>query len=80
MPTQDDLLKALEADIRLTQERFIEAMNARLGQMSPETKERYFAVLAMLVAKLEDPSKALQQVLQEVVGEAASLVMAELGK
>lgn len=76
----DDLLAALDADIRLTQERFVEVMNRRLEQMAPETKERYFAVLSMLVVKLEDPSKGLQQVLQEVVGEAASLVMAELGK
>lgn len=80
MQDENQLNAALEADIRMTQERFSAAMEARLDEMPLDTKERYFAVLSLLVAKLEDPAKPLQQILQEVVAEAATLVMAELQK
>ena len=78
MPDDKTLHAALDSDIRMTQERFTDAMEARLDQMELETKERYFAVLSLLVTKLEDPAKGLSSILQEVVAEGATMVMAEL--
>lgn len=74
----EDIARALDTDIVFTQQRFVAAMEARLRAMPVEQKERYFAVLSALVAKLEDPNKSLRQVLQEMVNEAATLVLAEL--
>ena len=71
---------ALDGDILITHDRFIAVMKRRIGEMPLDSKERYFAVLSLLVAKLEDPSKDLAGILQEMVGEAASIVMAELQK
>jgi len=80
MADERQIHAALDSDICMTQERFTLAMEARLTQMPLETKERYFAVLSILVAKLEDDSKGLNQILQEVVAESATMVMAELQK
>lgn len=68
----------LNKQILATQQRFQKIMKARLSRMSLESKERYFAVLSLLVAKLEDPDKALREVLQEVVIEAAPYIAQEL--
>jgi hypothetical protein len=68
----------LEKQILATQQRFQTAMQARLAYMSLETKERYFAVLSLLAAKLEDPHKPLREVLQEVVIESAPYIAQEL--
>lgn len=72
------MARVLDSDIVMTHERFIAAMEARLGTMPPDQKERYFAVLSTLVNKLEDPQKSLREILQEMVNEAAALVFAEL--
>lgn len=80
MPNDRQMHTALDSDIRMTQGRFTDAMESRLAQMPLETKERYFAVLSLLVAKLEDPAKPLAQILQEVIAEGATMVMAELQK
>ncbi len=71
--------EGLDADIRLTHERFLMAMDGRLAEMAMETKERYFAVLSLLVSKLEHPDKSLREVLREIMSEAANLVFTELG-
>ena len=68
----------LDKQIIATQQRFQKAMRARLVRMSTESKERYFAVLSLLVAKLEDPHKPLRDVLQEVVIESAPYIAQEL--
>ena len=68
----------LDKQIIATQRRFQKAMKARLASMPLETKERYFAVLSLLVAKLEDPTKPLRDVLQDVVFESASYIAQEL--
>ncbi len=73
-----ELRLALEADIRMTQERFCAAMDARLAGIELESLERYFAVLSNLVGKLEDGEKSLAQVINEMMAEAAGVVMAEL--
>jgi hypothetical protein len=68
----------LDKQILATQQRFQKAMKARLSRMPLESKERYFAILSLLVAKLEEPEKALRDVLQEVVIESAPYIAQEL--
>jgi hypothetical protein len=75
----DDLLsRGLDGDIRMTHERFIAAMEMRVPLMPFEQKERYFAVLSSLVGKLESSEKALRDILQEMMVEAASLILQEI--
>jgi hypothetical protein len=68
----------LDKQIVATHRRFQQAMKARLAHMSLESKERYFAVLSLLVDKLDDPVKPLREVLQEVVIESAPYIAQEL--
>jgi hypothetical protein len=74
------LFSALDNDIRLAHERFLSAMEGRLPDMHPETKERYFVVLSSLVAKLEIPEKGLHDILQEMMSEVAGYLFAEMGR
>lgn len=74
----DDLRGALEADVRMTQERFCVAMEGRLSGIEPDSLERYFAVLSKLVLKLEDPDKSLGQIMNEMMAETASVIMQEM--
>ncbi len=74
----DSLRRALENDIRMTQERFCIAMERRLPAIEPDSLERYFAVLSKLVLKLEDPEKSLGQIMNEMMAETASILMQEL--
>ena len=75
----DELIsQALEGDIRMTHERFVAAMEARLPAMSLEMKETYFAILSNLVAKLEDEDKAMRAILQEMMMEAGTMIMQTL--
>ena len=46
--------------------------------MSADTKERYFAVLSVLVAKLETSDKSMRDIMQEMMSEAASVILQEL--
>lgn len=73
-----DLERDVEAQLRMTHDRFVEAMNARLPSMPLEQKERYFAVLSGLVAKLEVADKPLRDILQEMMAEAATYVFQEM--
>jgi len=68
----------LDKQIVAAQRRFQKAMKARLAPMSLESKERYFAVLSILVTKLEDPNKPLREVLQDVLIESAPYIAQEL--
>jgi hypothetical protein len=68
----------LDKQIIAAQQRFQKAMKARLARMSLGSKERYFAVLSILVTKLEDPNKPLREVLQDVLIESASYIAQEL--
>ena len=68
----------LEKQILATQQRFQAVMKARLTSMSLDSKERYFAVLSLLVAKLEILDKPLREVLQEVLIESAPYIAQEL--
>jgi hypothetical protein len=68
-------LRALHVDIRLTQERFCAAMEARFADIEADTLERYFALLSKLVEKLEDGSKSLGEVMNEMMGDAAAILL-----
>jgi hypothetical protein len=70
--------KDLDRQIAATHRRFVKAMDGRLGSLSADTKERYFAVLSMLVAKLETDEKPMREIMQEMVTEAASVILQEL--
>ena len=72
------LEKDLDRQIIATHRRFTKAMGGRLGSMSPETKERYFAVLSVLVDKLESIEKPMREIMQEMMSEAASLILQEM--
>ena len=73
-----DIERDLDNQVHMTHDRFVTAMNARLPTMPLEQKERYFAVLSALVAKLEEPAKPLREVLQEMMAEAATYVFQEM--
>jgi len=79
-PRMDEraLEKDLDRQIVATHRRFVKAMDARLGSMSADTKERYFAVLSTLVAKLETAEKPMREIMQEMVAEAAGLILQEM--
>lgn len=68
----------LDRQLRMTHERFVAAMEARLPAMMLEQKERYFAVLSTLVAKLESPDKPLRAILQEMMAEAGPHLLREI--
>ncbi|MBI3304359.1 MAG: hypothetical protein HYZ72_20015 [Deltaproteobacteria bacterium] len=78
MTDTDLIAQDLDKQIIATQKRFQKAMQVRLARMTLESKERYFAVLSSLVAKLEDPNKPLREVLQDVVIESAPYIAQEL--
>jgi hypothetical protein len=78
MVVADLVEKDLEKQIIATQKRFQKAMQARLAYMSLSSKERYFAVLSLLVSKLEDVEKPLREVLQDVLIESAPYIADEL--
>jgi hypothetical protein len=75
----DAVERDLERQLRMTHDRFVAAMSARLPGMELAQKERYFAVLSALVGKLEMPDKPLRDILQEMMAEAAALVFQEIG-
>ena len=68
----------LDRQIVATHRRFVKAMDGRLPAMSADTKERYFAVLSVLVAKLEETDKPLKEVMHEMVSEAGHMILQEM--
>ncbi len=59
-------------------EHFVELMNQRLPEAGQRELELYLGILGKLVAKLEAKDKTLKAAAQEVFGEVAGLVMAEM--
>lgn len=78
MSSSDMLSRALDGDIALAHQRFVQSMEARLPTLELTSKERYFAVLSMLVGKLEDPTKNMREVLVEMMAEAGRHIMEEM--
>jgi hypothetical protein len=76
--SEEALSLALDSDINMTHHRFVSAMETRLPSMPVDQKERYFAILSNLVGKLETPEKTLRDILQEMMAEAATLVLQEM--
>ena len=76
--SEDLVAKALDSDILMTHQRFVSAMEGRLPTMATDQKERYFALLSSLVGKLEMVDKSMQQILQEMMSEAALIIMQEI--
>jgi hypothetical protein len=72
------LQKDLDRQIVATHRRFVKAMDARLASMGFGTKERYFAVLSALVGKLETSEKPMREIMQEMMAEAATLILLEM--
>ena len=73
-----DQSSALDAEIAMTHQRFVQAMEARLPTLEPASKERYFAVLSILVGKLESSEKTMREVLVEMMAEAGRHLMEEM--
>lgn len=78
MSSAEMLSRALDGDIAMVHERFVRAMEARLPTLELASKERYFAVLTILVGKLETPEKAMREVLGEMMAEAGRHLMEEM--
>jgi hypothetical protein len=53
-------------------------MDQRVPALEPALKERYFALLSSVVAKLETADKSLRDVLQESMADAMSFVLHEM--
>ena len=70
--------KDLDRQIAATHRRFVKAMDARVPTLTADTKERYFAILSMLVGKLETSEKGLKEILQEMMFEAGSVILQEM--
>ncbi|MDX2168801.1 MAG: hypothetical protein SF182_17140 [Deltaproteobacteria bacterium] len=78
MSKDDPISRALDGDIVMAHERFVEAMEARLPTLELASKERYFAVLTILIGKLETAEKSMQEVLVEMMAEAGRHLMEEM--
>jgi hypothetical protein len=78
MSTAEIVSRALDGDIAIVHERFVRAMEARLPTLELASKERYFAVLTILVTKLETPEKTMRAVLGEMMAEAGRHLMEEM--
>jgi hypothetical protein len=78
MSSTDLLHRALDGDIAMAHARFIDAMEARLPTLELPSKERYFAVLTILVGKLEAEDKTMREVLVEMMTEAGRHIMEEM--
>ena len=52
-----------------THRRFVKAMEGRLASMRTDTEERCFAVLSVLVAKLEAAEKPMREIMHERLRE-----------
>ena len=68
----------LDRQLNALHQRFTKAMEGRLGEMDPDRKERYAAVLSLLVTKLESPAKGLKEIGQEMMTDAMSFVLQEM--
>lgn len=75
MSDRDAIHEQLARDIVLTHERLQAAIEIRLPAMSLEERERYLALLAPLVTKLEEAGKPLRDVMREAMIELLPVVM-----
>jgi hypothetical protein len=78
MSSSNAVSRALDRDIAMVHQRFVQSMEARLPGLELPSKERYFAVLSILVGKLEDPAKNMREILVEMMSEAGRHLMEEI--
>ena len=78
MTDTDLIIQDLDKQILATHKRFQKAMEERLAHMTLESKERYFAMLSLLVHELEEHEKPLREVLKDVMIAAAPHIAQEL--
>ena len=78
MSSADMVSRALDGDIAMVHERFVRAMESRLPTLELPSKERYFAVLTILVTKLETQEKTMREILAEMMAEAGRHIMEEM--
>ena len=71
-------LSDLDRQLSALHQRFTQAMETRLPEMDADRKDRYAAVLSMLVTKLENPALGLREILQEMMTDAMSFVLQEM--
>jgi hypothetical protein len=64
-----------DRQIAATHKRFVKAMEDRMADLSPDTKDAYFVILTKLVDKLETPEKPLKDIMQEMMAEAMTEVL-----
>ncbi len=77
--SNDLISQALDGDIATVHERFVAAMAQRVPAMTVDSKERYFALISALVTKLETRDKSIPDILREMMAEATTIIMQELG-
>lgn len=68
----------VDKQIATTHRRLVKAMDARIPAMELAFKERYFALMSSVVAKLETPDKSLKDIVQETMADAMSFVLQEM--
>lgn len=78
MDEREKIAADLDRQIGEVHERFVAAMTARLPSMTLEQKERYFAALAAVAGKVEDPARPLREIAQELLFELGPLLLAEI--
>jgi hypothetical protein len=64
-----------ERQIAAAHKRFVKAMEGRMVDLSPDTRDAYFVILTKLVDKLETPEKPLRDIMQEMMAEAMTEVL-----
>ena len=64
-----------ERQIAATHKRFVKAMEDRMADLAPDTRDAYFVILTKLVDKLETPEKPLKDIMQEMMAEAMTEVL-----
>jgi len=80
MSDSAELKKILISQLGPTHERFAVLMEARMESAEIEDLERYFGILSTLVAKLENETKPLRDVMREMAAEYAAAVLLELNR
>lgn len=78
MDEREKIAKDLERQIGEAHARFVAAMTERVPRMSLQQRERYFAALSALAAKVEDRERPLREVLQELLFEIGPMLFAEM--
>jgi len=75
MAKQTKFSDPMDQEIYDAHRRYLQVMEERLGTISGESKTHYLTILKSLTGKLEVPGKPLSEIMREMMGEAAPLIM-----